>query len=165
MEPCREIEVNGYKYALKANQLQYKCISCTSTFSLNNYSARSGHTNRCRDSKHSHKLKRKKKKKILKQGSPIRIPTKHFIKEKTPENSVTNSEEEPDVFSNSKSPFKDPIIDSDSNKEKEEESIKTSQPTSSITDAEKDVKATLDRIYQRRKETHLKNEKKVTKKK
>ena len=105
MEPTREIKKNGYIYILNTNKKQYRCVSCSSTFTIDSYSTRSGHSGKCRNSKCLKKTTEKpakmpssylnivSNKKLLKIGEPIRIPTKHFKKDKTPTESNSSDEE------------------------------------------------------------------------
>ena len=162
MEPTREIKKNGYVYILNTNKRQYRCASCSSTFSIDSYCTRSGHSSKCRNSKTAKKSAKKtaempslflikKGKKMSHPSVPLRNPTKHFKKDKTPSESSASIEE--DQFSLSKEI------------KHEEECDKSSLPTSNIIDCSKDIKATLDRIDQRRRENHLKNKIKVNKKK
>ena len=109
MEPTREIKKDGYIYILNTNKRQYRCATCPSTFTIDSYSTRSGHSNKCRKSKSDKKydkkttenpslfLNKKDSRKLLQIGTPIRIPTKHFKKEKTPTES--NASEEEDHYS------------------------------------------------------------------
>ena len=83
------------------------CCSCSSTFTIDSYSTRSGHSNKCRKSKTAIKpakktaenpllfLNKEDNRKLLQPGVPIRNPTKHFKKEKTPSESNSSDEEDP----------------------------------------------------------------------
>ena len=106
MEPTREIKKDGYIYILNTNKRQYRCATCSSTFTIDSYSSKSGHSNKCRKSKSDKKsakktienpslfLNKEDNRKLLQVGTPIRIPTKHFKKEKTPTESNASDEED-----------------------------------------------------------------------
>ena len=105
MEPTRELKKDGYVYILKTNKRQYRCVTCSSTFSIDSYSTRRGHSGKCRNSKTDIKPAKKTAenpslflnkddKKLLQVSVPIRIPTKHFKKEKTPSESNASDEED-----------------------------------------------------------------------
>ena len=97
MEPSMEFKKDGYVYILKSNKKQYKCVNCSSTFTIDLYNTRSGHSGKCRNSKSAKKTVKKTAdimqkiqilpspiKKKLSIGDPVRVPTKHFIKDITP---------------------------------------------------------------------------------
>ena len=105
MEPLREFKKDGYVYILKTNKKQYKCVKCSSTFTIDLYNTRSGHSGKCRNSKSAKKTVKKTaeimqkiqkspspNKKKLFPGDPIRVPTKHFTKEIIPPRSIYDSD-------------------------------------------------------------------------
>ena len=105
MEPTREFKKDGYIYILKSNKKQYKCIKCSSTFTVDLYTTRSGHSGKCRNSKSAKKTVKKTADTMpkvqilpspnnnkLSTGDPVRVPTKHFIKDITPPFSMYDSD-------------------------------------------------------------------------
>ena len=105
MEPSMEFKKDGYVYILKSNRKQYKCIKCSSTFTIDLYNIRSGHSGKCRNSKSAKRTAKmtaniiqkiqilpSPNKNILSTYDPVRVPTKHFIKDITPPRSIYESD-------------------------------------------------------------------------
>jgi hypothetical protein len=133
MDTLREFKKDGYVYILKTNKKQYKCVKCSSTFTIDLYNTRSGHSGKCRNSKSAKKTVKKtaeimhkiqklpsKNEKKLFPGDPIRVPTKHFTKEITPPRSIYDSdgnfEESSDEQSNQEMKIEfDPILEPNPN--------------------------------------------------
>jgi hypothetical protein len=171
MDPTREIKRDGYVYILKTNRRQYRCVSCSSTFSIDSYCTRSGHSGKCRNSKNIEKtvkkpakksslILKKEVKKMLQPGVPFRNPTKHFKKDKTPTESNASNEEDQYYLSNE---FK--YEEEALNISIIEESINSSLLIPTTSNIKNDIKAINDRIDQKRREKHLKNQIKAPKKK
>ena len=164
----REIKKDGYVYILNTNKKQYRCVSCSSTFSIDSYNTRSGHSSKCHNFKSAKKTAKrtadkpslfsnKEVNKMLKLGEPIRNPTKHFKKDKTPTESNASDEEDQYSLSND--------VKHEENTSNIEESIKSSPPVPTISDIKNDIKATLDRIDKKLRDKLLKNNIKAPKKK